>query len=283
MSASRAYDLHTHTVFSDGTTTPERNAELAAVASVRGLALTDHDTTDGWERQRAACEERGLDFVPGVELSTERERWSVHVLGYWVDGRHPDLVAECDRLRNERAHRAGRILQRLAELGVAVGLDRVLGHAGGAPIGRPHIAAAMIDIGAVPDLETAFDRYLADGGPAWVPKHALDPVEGLRLIRAAGGVGVLAHPGLEDRYNRVTVELVDELVAVGLAGIEADHAAHSEHIAQRWREIARQRELIVTGSSDFHGDNKDVTIGAQTTPHQAVEALRERAATAPAG
>jgi 3',5'-nucleoside bisphosphate phosphatase len=276
------FDLHTHTVFSDGTTTPERNAELAAAAGLIGIALTDHDTTEGWERQQAACDRLGLQLVPGIELSTERDDLSVHLLGYWVDPRDPKLVDECDRLRNERAHRAGQILQRLSALGVDVSLDRVLAHAEDAPIGRPHVAAAMVEVGAVPDLQTAFDRYLADRGPAWVPKHAVDPVDGVRLLREAGGAVVLAHPGLEDREsNPVTLPLVEELCAAGLHGIEADHAGHEERVSAYWREIARERALLITGSSDFHGTNKDVGMGARTTPASVVDALREHAAATP--
>jgi 3',5'-nucleoside bisphosphate phosphatase len=267
------YDLHTHTIFSDGTTTPEVNAQLAAAAGLRGLALTDHDTAEGWERQEAACNAHGLEFVPGVELSTELDALSVHILGYWVDAEDPALAEECDRLRNERARRAGHILQRLDDLGLAVATDRVLAHAAGAPIGRPHIAAAMVEAGHVPDTAAAFDHYLADGGPAWVPKHAVLPEAGVRLIREAGGVAVLAHPGMEDRTRPVDEQLLDRLVVAGLAGIEADHAAHAPEVAARWREVATERELIVTGSSDFHGTDPDVTIGAASTSMEALEAL----------
>jgi 3',5'-nucleoside bisphosphate phosphatase len=277
------YDLHTHTVFSDGVTTPEVNAQLATAAGLRGVALTDHDTTEGWDRQAAACRVHGLEFIPGLELSTELEGLSIHILGYWVDAAHPALAAECDRLRNERARRAGRILQRLTDLGLPVTLDRVLAHAADAPIGRPHIAAAMVEAGHVPDTAAAFDRYLADGGPAWVPKHAVLPEEGVRLIRQAGGVAVLAHPGLEDRSRPVHGPLLDRLVGAGLSGIEADHAAHPPEVAAYWREVAAERELLVTGSSDFHGTDPDTTIGAATTSREAVEALQGLAASGAAG
>lgn len=286
---SAAFDLHTHTVFSDGTTTPEENAALAAVAMLGGVALTDHDTAAGWERMRAACHQYRLEFVPGVELSTELEQSmggvegaSVHILGYWVDPTHPELAAECERLRGEREQRARRVVARLGELGVTIDWTRVEAAAGDAPVGRPHIAAALIEAGVVPDIDTAFDEYLADGGPAWVPKHALPPVRGVELVRAAGGAAVLAHPGLTFPLpGPEATALLDALTAAGLAGVEADHPGHDPNVAARWRAAAQARELLVTGCSDFHGGRKPVRMGERSTPAGVVGVLRERAPGAP--
>lgn len=273
-----AFDLHTHTVHSDGTTRPEDNVSLASALGLRGLSLTDHDTVAGWSQMSEACIRHGLEFVPGIELSTERDGRSVHLLGYWVDPHDADLVTECDRLRNERSHRADEICARLAALGVAVDVVRVRELAGEAPIGRPHIASAMVEAGHVPGITEAFDDYLADGGPAYVPKYAVDPVDGLRLLLAAGGVVVLAHPGVsEDGGGPVTPELLDELTAGGLAGVEADHPAHEPPIEARWRRLADERGLVVTGASDVHGDRKDLHIGERTTPAATVEELRAMA------
>lgn len=269
-------DLHTHTVFSDGTTTPAENAALAAAAGLAGLALTDHDTLAGWEAGAEACALHRLEFVPGIELSTEVDGSSVHILGYWCDPAHAGLAAECDRLRHERRRRAERILVRLAELGGGCSMEQVLAHAGDAPVGRPHIAAAMVDAGMVPDMRSAFDDYLGDGGPAYVPKHALAPVDGVGLIRAAGGVAVIAHPGLDTRAAPTDTALVEGLQAVGLAGVEADHPGHDAATAAFWRAFARERDLLVTGCSDFHGDSRHVAIGERTTSLATVTALRER-------
>jgi predicted metal-dependent phosphoesterase TrpH len=279
-------DLHTHTTRSDGTTTPSENASLAAHAGLRGLAVTDHDTTAGWEEAADACRRLGLAFVPGVELSTEVHGTSVHLLGYWMDPDHPDLVAECDRLFNERERRAAAIVARLADLGAPLDLERVRAHARDAPIGRPHIAKAMVEAGIVPDVASAFDHYIADGGPAYVPKHALDPVAGARLIRRAGGVAVLAHPALTGERDLPApeapaatarmLELLDDLVAAGLAGVEAHHVGHDEEQRAVWREAARERELLVTASSDFHGDTKDVALGAASSPLELLDELRSR-------
>lgn len=270
-------DLHTHTVHSDGTTTPSENAALAAAAGLSGMGLTDHDTTAGWDEAAAACVQHGLDFVPGIELSAEDRDRSVHLLGYWVDADDPALVAECARLRAERASRADRILQLLAGLGVHVDADAVRAHAGSAPVGRPHIAAAMVDAGIVPDINAAFERYLADDGPAWYPKHALPPEDGVRLITAAGGAAVLAHPGTVAEGVVETTALVRRLVDVGLSGVEADHVGHGPATAAYWRGVATEHGLLTTGSSDFHGERKDVRLGASTTPDAVVTALAERA------
>jgi 3',5'-nucleoside bisphosphate phosphatase len=285
--SARAFDLHTHTLHSDGTTTPAENVALAAAARLGGLAVTDHDTLSGWEEAADAARRHDVELVPGVELSTELRGASVHILGYWVDAGHAGLVAECERLYHERDRRADEIVGRLVALGVDIDPVRVRHFAAGAPIGRPHIAKAMVEAGVVPDITAAFDRYLADGGPAYVPKHALDPAEGVRLIVAAGGVAVLAHPALTGERDlpgsglpavpEHMIALVDDLVAVGLVGIEADHAGHDADQVRLWRRVAAERDLLVTGSSDFHGENKDLVIGACTTGEDVVDALRDRA------
>ena len=271
-------DLHTHTVHSDGTTSPADNAALAAAAGLGALAVTDHDTTVGLPEAAAACARHGVAFVPGIELSTEHAGRSVHLLGYFIDPFNRELVAECARLRSARALRARRILAKLDALGVALPFAAVTASAGSAPIGRPHIAAAMVQAGVVPDVAAAFEDFLAENAPAYVVKHALSPADGVRLLRAAGGAAVLAHPELSSRHGAVTGELVTELARVGLAGLEADHAGHDEDAVRRWRGHADRLGLLVTGSSDFHGVSGQASIGAGSTPRTTVEHLRERAA-----
>lgn len=266
-------DLHTHSTCSDGTTTPSETVALAVAAGLGGLALTDHDTTDGWDEAAAACRAAGLRFVPGIELSTEVAGRSVHILGYYMNPGYEPLVTECDRLRNERLRRAEAIVAKLVAMGVDITVPDVLVRAGTAPVGRPHIAAAMVAAGAIADSDEAYDGFIEDGGPAYEPKHALSPQDGVALIRAAGGVAVLAHPGLSTRDAQVDLALLDALTSVGLAGVEADHAAHDEVAQKFWREAARQRSLLVTGASDFHGTRKEATIGAGTTSSAVVDAL----------
>lgn len=272
------FDLHTHTRHSDGLTTAEDNAELARAAGLTGLALTDHDTFAGWGEMAAACRSRGLRFVPGVELSAEEDGRSVHLLGYWVDPEHPALAAECDRLSHERLRRAEDMLALLGQQGIEVPLEDVLARAHGAAIARPHIAEALVALGAAPDVPTAFERYLADGAAAYVPKHALAPEAAVALIRAAGGVAVLAHPDVDrGTGSAASVELLDRLTSAGLAGVETDHPGHDEDGAARWRGLAKERKLLVTGASDFHGRYEEETIGRCTTPLESVYQLAERA------
>lgn len=292
------YDLHTHTVHSDGRTTPSENARMAAAAGLRGLAVTDHDTVAGWGEAARACAAHGLDFVPGIELSTEDPLaggHSVHLLGYFVDGVNDELAAECERLCAERDTRAERILARLAEHGVDVPLEAVKAFAGDAPVGRPHIAEALVEAGVVADTRAAFDSWLAEGRPAYVGKHAVSPERGVALIRAAGGAAVLAHPGLDravtddtgdpghagsvgaDRVPVDGLDLLDRLVGAGLAGVEADHSGHDGNMRRVWSAAAAARGLLVTGSSDFHARYAEERIGSDTTPTAVVDALRERA------
>ncbi|HWH31700.1 MAG TPA: PHP domain-containing protein [Egibacteraceae bacterium] len=269
------YDLHTHTVFSDGTTTPEDNAALAAAAGLDGVALTDHDTLDGWERMAAACEAAGVEFVPGVELSAEADGRSVHVLGYWVDPADPALRAECVRLRAERERRGRVMVERLAAHGTGVTWDEVAVIAGPAPVGRPHLASALVARGAARDIEHAFTRWLAEDGPVHEPKRALAPAAAVRLVVEAGGAAVLAHPASTFPGPALPDALLDELRACGLRGLEADHPAHDEASTRRWRDAAASRGLLVTGASDFHGGRKAVRIGTRTTPDGVVALLRE--------
>lgn len=255
---------------------------LAAAAGLAGLALTDHDTLAGWEEAGEACARHGVELVPGVELSTEVDGHSVHLLGLWPDPDDRALTAELARLRTERARRAAAMLDKLAALGIPIALEQVQAVAGDAPIGRPHIAAAMVAVGAVADVPAAFDSYLHDGGPAYEPKHALDPAHGVELVHAAGGVAVLAHPGLlGDTTTGISDEVFTALVEAGLDGVEADHPGHLPEVAQRWRDLAAANDLVVTGASDFHGERKHVSIGTRVTTAQALETLRSRAARAP--
>lgn len=271
------FDLHTHTVFSDGTTTPEDNVRDALAVGLEGLGITDHDTAAPYERALAAADGTPLELVLGVEFSAERGGRSVHVLGYWIDPGYALLAEELERLRDERTHRARRIVGRFHDLGIEVAYERVVALAGGAPIGRPHIAAAVVETGAAADLREVFDRYLADGGPAYVEKHAVHPVRAVELLVASGGIAVLAHPGLDgprDGTGGIEHELIEAMAAVGLAGIEADHPDHTDEQRRRYRDLAAALRLEVTGGSDYHGAGKDDRLGSATTPREIVECLR---------
>lgn len=271
------FDLHTHSVCSDGHDTPERLVELAVDAGLAGFALTDHDTTDGVARAVLAGEELGLEIVPGTEFSAEIDGTSVHVLSFWHDATEPQLAAELLRLRDERTDRARRIVARFGELGIAVNFARVLEIAAGAPIGRPHIAQAVVEVGACADEREVFDRYLADGGPAVVPKHAVHPVRAVELLRAAGGVTVLAHPalfGARDGAQELPESVLADMVDAGLAGVEANHPDHPRPAVDRWQALASRYGLEVTAGSDHHGGDRPSRLGVASTDRETLERLR---------
>lgn len=270
------YDLHSHTVLSDGTTTPEENVRLAVELGLEGLGVTDHDTTAPFDRAFAAADGTGLEIVPGTEFSAELDGSSVHVLGYWIDPTDEPLQTEMDRLRNERSRRAEQIVEKFNGLGIAVTFARVQELAGEAPIGRPHIAKAVIETGAATEMKEVFDRWLQDGGPANVPKYAVDPVAAVELIRGAGGVAVVAHPGLYGRTDAgLDAEVIEAMVAAGMAGIEADHPDHDDETRAFYRDLAVAHSLVVTAGSDFHGERKSLQLGEATTSRDALERLRE--------
>jgi predicted metal-dependent phosphoesterase TrpH len=268
-------DLHAHSTASDGTTPPARLPRLAAEAGLTVLALTDHDTFAGLAAAEAAAAEAGIELVPGVEISCRLDDAEVHLLGYFADPAHPALAAELALIRTDRTRRAVRVVERCRELGAPVTLAQVEAIAGGAPLGRPHIAAALVAVGAVPDTAGAFTAgWLADGGRADVPKHVLAAAGAVALVRAAGGTAVLAHPRSAKRRAEVSDAQLAALAAAGLAGIEADHPEQPPEVRRRLREVAAELGLLVTGSSDFHGDRKPVRLGEFTTPPEVLAALR---------
>ncbi|NEK85341.1 PHP domain-containing protein [Blastococcus saxobsidens] len=279
-------DLHTHSSVSDGTETP---AELLASARAAGLdvvALTDHDTTGGWAAAEAA-RPAGLTVVPGMELSC---RWfpsdqppiSVHLLGYLFDPLHPAFAAERARLRDERLSRAERIVEALAADGYPVSWAELVGHADGGVVGRPHIAGALVRGGVVGSVGEAFTSLLHHRSPYYVAKADTDVREGIALVRAAGGVPVFAH-GLATKRGRVVGDdAVAAMAEAGLLGVEVDHPDHSEAERAQLRGLAADLDLLVTGSSDYHGANKTTPIGACTTdPEQFERLLAAGTGTAP--
>ena len=273
------YDLHTHSTFSDGTATPDENVRLAIERGLEGLGVTDHDTIDGiGDAVSAAAGD--LAIVPGLELSAEHDGTSLHVLGYWVDPAHDGLRDELRRLHDTRFRRGELIVEKLRTLGFDVSFERVRAIAGDDLIARPHIAQAMVEAGICATEKDAFDRYISDDGPAYVPKHALAPVDAVALIRAAGGSSVLAHPGMWRGSEAVPEDLIEEMAAAGMAGLEVDHPDHDGAQRSRYGAIAARLDLVRTGASDCHGARYDFRLGAETTPSELVDELRRRA-TAP--
>jgi predicted metal-dependent phosphoesterase TrpH len=270
-------DLHTHSAVSDGTDSP---AALMAVARDAGLdvvALTDHDTTDGWTIA-AAARPPGLTLVPGMELScrwfpTDQPPIAVHLLAYLFDPEHPALAAERARLRAERLTRGERIVRALAADGWPVDWERIVERSGGGVVGRPHIARALVDAGVVSSVDAAFAGPLSHRSPYYVPKADTDVLDGIRLVRAAGGVPVFAH-GLARRRGRVVGDAaVAAMAEAGLLGLEVDHPDHDTSERAHVRGLAADLGLLATGSSDYHGANKTTPIGACTTDPDQLERL----------
>jgi predicted metal-dependent phosphoesterase TrpH len=271
-------DLHAHSNRSDGTFTPEEVVRLAAERALDVVALTDHDTTDGLEEAAATGREVGVEVVPGVEFSAEYLGTSIHVLCYWPDVANRGLREELRRLRDTRLRRGELMVERLRALGLPISFGRVREIAQGGNIVRPHVAQAMVEAGIVETEKDAFDRYIGDGGPASVPKHALDPVDAVGLIDRAGGVCVLAHPGMWGDQTSVPDELIERMAAAGMAGLEVDHCDHTPEQREYYGALGDRFGLIRTGGSDCHGARYDpVRLGSALTSAESFAALRERA------
>jgi predicted metal-dependent phosphoesterase TrpH len=268
-------DLHTHSNRSDGTFTPQELVRLAAERELAVVALTDHDTMDGLDEAVAAGRDVGVDVVPGVELSAEYLGTSIHVLCYWPDDDDPGLRDELGRLRDSRLRRGELMVEKLRALGLPISFEQVRAIAGGGNIVRPHVAQAMVEAGIVTTEKEAFDRYIADGGPASVPKHALDPVDAVGLVSVASGVCVLAHPGMWGDQTSVPDDLIEAMAAAGMAGLEVDHCDHTPEQRAYYRALAGRLDLIPTGGSDCHGSRYDpVRLGSALTSPESYAALR---------
>jgi predicted metal-dependent phosphoesterase TrpH len=272
-------DLHAHTIYSDGTFTPTELVRLALQRGLTVLSISDHDSTEGLAEAFRAADGTGLEIVPGVEFSTVREGHGIHVLAYWMDLQDGPFQAELRRLRDDRFTRGERMVRRLRELGHPITFERVREIAAGKNIIRPHIAQALVEAGVVETIEDAFTpELIKDGGRAYVEKHALDPVAAIDLIKRAGGLAVVAHPGLHREGLGVPDDVIQEMAEAGLDGIECAHPDHSPGAEERYREMARRLGLVATGSSDCHGTRYDpVRLGSVTTDPEEFARLKARA------
>ena len=272
-------DLHTHSSVSDGTDTPAELVRKARAVGLDVVALTDHDTFDGLDEAVAEGDRLGISVVRGMELSCSRRGDSVHVLAYGADPASPGLAAEMARVRDGRLGRLAGVLAKLAELGVSVSEADVMAQVGDSPsVGRPHIADALIKAGHVRDRQEAFDRFLADGGPAHVHRYTIEVDRGIDLVHEAGGVAVIAHPWGRGREYVLPSSVLEELVRDhGLDGIEVDHQDHDSETRQRLRTLADDLGLLATGSSDYHGMGKlDHELGCNTTDPAVFKELQRR-------
>jgi 3',5'-nucleoside bisphosphate phosphatase len=272
--ASVRIDLHTHSSCSDGTTTPRELVLAAAREGLDALALTDHDTSAGWAEAVEAAGEVGLELVRGMEISTKVSGSSVHLLAYLPDPTYEPLTRMLSMVVDGRDQRIPRMVDNLRRLDIGITTDMVAAKAeDAAAVGRPHVADVLVDLGRVASREQAFDELLRPGLPGYADRPAPAIDDAIRTVTQAGGVSVLAHPWGRGGGSVLPHEEIARLKQVGLAGIEVDHRDHDDHERAQLRGIARELDLILTGSSDFHGAGKPNRLGECTTAPDQYERL----------
>lgn len=266
-------DLHMHTTCSDGKKSPAELLALVRQAELAAFSVTDHDTLEGYRAVRALLRDGDPELIPGIELSAAMGDRDAHLLAYYFDPDHLAFNARIVRFQQRRDERGREIIDKLRGLGLEVPFEAVQAAAGNGVIGRPHIAEAMATVGVVRHYEEAFRKYIHNDGPAYVPKAKMTPKDAIELVHAAGGVVVLAHPFLDNMYKHL-----EELVGLGLDGLEMIHYTHSKSEISRARAMAREYNLAVSGGSDYHGrDSRSAAIGSVSVPVALLEELKERA------
>ncbi|MEG0298983.1 MAG: PHP domain-containing protein [Aurantimicrobium sp.] len=268
-------DLHLHSNVSDGTGSPTDVVREAHAAGVRTMALTDHDTAAGWDEAREECLRLGMTFIPGMEFSSRIEHGSIHILAYLIDPNFAPLAEELDKLQNDRENRLRQMTENVGA-DYDITWDHVMEQvaASGKSLGRPHLADALVAQGIIGERSEAFDGILSKNGPYYVSQYALDPVSAVKLIRAAGGVPVMAHPTTRGRV--APMEYIDRLIEAGLGGYEIEHRENMEPGKTILREICLERGLIMTGSSDYHGTGKPNQPGENTTSPEMLAKIIEQ-------
>jgi len=265
-------DLHLHSNFSDGTYTPEELAPRGKRLGLVAMALTDHDTVEGCARMAAACQAAGIEFITGTELTAEHDGNEIHFLGYFIDTSNRRLLEEIAKFQAVRQNRIREMVARLNRLKVPLEAEQVFALANCRSPGRPHVARALVNGGHCRNLDEAFERFLKKNRPAWVPKFKMSAADAIDLIHHAGGLAVLAHPGL----NR-TDDVIPGLVEAGLDGLECFHAKHSTAMMEQYLGVAEEHGLLVTGGSDCHGASKGKPlIGTVKLPYEYVRELKSR-------
>lgn len=272
-------DLHTHSTASDGSLSPRELIKYAKKKGAAAISLTDHDTVEGIAEALTAGREQDLEVIPGLEISAQHNGGTMHILGYYIDPSDPDLNQELNRLQEARRDRNPKIIEKLQGLGIPIDFNQVQELAKG-QIGRPHIAQVLLQTGVVSCLEEAFQKYLTKGAAAYVEKFRFSPQTAISLILRAGGIPVLAHPKtLQCSSYRDLKVLVEELKATGLTGVEVLYPDHSSEQTGTYFSLVRELDLLYTGGSDFHGDNKEkvdllVGLGDLKIPYKIVENLK---------
>jgi predicted metal-dependent phosphoesterase TrpH len=265
-------DLHLHTTASDGVCTPAELVDMAWRAGIRTMSVTDHDTVAAVAEVAALTRNAGIAFVPGIEITAVHESRDVHMLGYFIDPENLPFGEFLQRQRDDRVRRLAEMVDRLAEMGRPVDRDKVLAvKGGGGSLGRPLVARALVKAGHATDIRQAFDEFIGEGRPAFVPRVGPSPSEVVRIVALAGGVTSLAHPGVLKRDN-----IIPALVAAGLPAIEAFHSDHDADTTARYLALAEQHGLAVSGGSDYHGEpiRRRSAFGTIGLPPEHFERLR---------
>lgn len=271
-------DLHTHSNFSDGTDSPTQLINKALATGITTIALTDHDSVAGIAQAQSALRS-GISLVAGAEISCQTDDGiSVHMLGLLFDLENRELIATMEKTRENRHGRMQRIIERLNEAGIQISIQDVLAElAEGATLGRPHLADALIKKGVVSSRDEAFSQMLHNKSKFYVAHYSPKPVEAINLIKAAGGVAIIAHPMASHRGRVISIETFGDLIEAGLDGIEVDHRDHSLDEKNALIQLARDNDLVMTGASDYHGNGKLNLLGEYTTDPAQWERLESRA------
>jgi len=265
-------DLHLHTVFSDGTSTPQELMDQAEKSGLAAVSVVDHDTVLALESSVKAGKEKNIEVLPGIELSAEYDGLEIHILGYLIDYKNKQLLEKLDFLKKNRIERIYKIVDKLKEQGIKIDPQTILSRVSNqGTVGRLHVARTMVKEGLVNSVFEAFQKYIGDKCPAYVLNFKLSPQESIKLIKSAGGIPVLAHPYILKRDDLIPI-----FADSGLMGLEAYYTEHSQSMVNSYLELAKRYNLLVTGGSDYHGDAKpEVKMGAVKIPYELVERLKE--------
>jgi len=271
MTTARVADLHLHTHFSDGTDSPERVVELAVAAGLSIIAITDHDNTEALSPAAVAAARSGIELIAGIEMSASAEGEEVHLLGFLIDTGNPVLTQHLAEQQARRVERVREMVQKLKGAGVTIDAEEVFAVAGQGTVGRPHVAQVLLKHGYITTFSEAFTRYIGPKNPGFVPGSPLAPSRIIRVIRAAGGVPVLAHPVYLKRDD-----LIEQFVTEGLAGLEVYHSGHEPDTVRHYEQLANRLHLLRTGGSDYHGNSKEgLPVGAVKIPVALVDSLKQ--------
>lgn len=270
-------DLHVHSNSSDGTDTPRKIVALAASIGLGAVAICDHDTLEGTQPAVDEAQKHPhLKVLPAIELSADINGKEIHILGYMIDTLNDGFLYELSLFRHIRQERMIKMISRLNQLGIPVDRERINEIAGSGSIGRPHIARAMVEAGIVYSMEDAFNHYLGEGRPGFVPKYKCTPIKAVHLISMAKGVPVLAHPGLSDGSNCIP-SLINSLKTEGLQGIEVYHPSHTPDVSQYYYQICKKHDLVATGGSDYHGMKNQNQLGSVNVSLDVVDQILDLA------